>query len=123
MNPSDLFDQVVQAAPAFEVVRREHIADNGALLSHVLMADVLRFLESHFSGVPFAGAEPPTADQVRAALQVLDRGLVEGDEDTDNAISVSFVESIEYTSFFSQLEPFLGPEIRKEIQRQNAWRP
>jgi len=123
MNPSELFDQLVQAAPAFGVVRREHMTDNGELLSHVLMGDVLRFLESHFSGKPCVGAEPPTADQVRAALQVLDRGLAEGDEDTDNAISVSFVESIEHTHFYLQLEPFLGPEIRKEIQRQKDWRP
>jgi hypothetical protein len=123
MTPTQLFDRVVEMAPSFEAVRRAHIDAFDDLLPHLLIADVLRYLDSHFSGVRFEGAEPPTVAEMQQVLSLLDLALADGDEATQNAIAVSFVEGIEEQPHFDRLNQLLGPGLRDELERQNKWRP
>ncbi|SRR2546425_1908128 len=122
MKPDALFDQIVQAAPSFETVRIDHVSFHHELLSHVLIADLLRFLQSRFSGDLIENAQPPTPTETHNVFQILDRGLVEGDYATQNAIAVSFVEGIWGEPYFEQLKPFMGPNLSAELERQRNWK-
>ena len=123
MTAEQLFKRISMAAPGFAVVVNEHLRDNGELLAHVLMADLLRYIGSYFTRSSTIGAEPPTAAEVRTMLQVLDAAMDNANSATENAIAVSFVEGIEGEPFFSRLAPLLGPRLRAELERQKAWRP
>jgi hypothetical protein len=68
-------------------------------------------------------AKPPTANEVKAVLQLLDRAITAGNADVENAIAVSFIEDIETEPFFPRLSPMLGSNLRAELERQKAWRP
>ncbi len=111
------------AAPGFKAVVDQHLRDNDELLAHVLMADLLRYVGSHFTRSSTIPAQPPTAEEVRTMLQVLDGAIAQPNSTTGNAIAVSFLEGIESESFFNRLAPLLGPRLRAELQRQKAWRP
>jgi hypothetical protein len=123
VTPERLFDNVIAAAPDFQAVKDEHLRDNDELLLHVLMADLLRYLGSHFIHPLAVAARPPTASELKAVLQILDAAMVNGDPDVENAIAVSFIEGIESEPFFSGLSSLLGPHLRAELERQKAWRP
>lgn len=126
MTEAEFFQYVVDVAPGFEDVRAEHLRVNfGELLPHLLMADLLRYVALAF-GAPdhlYGLAASPSGHEVRAILSVLDRGLAEGDPATVNAIAVSFVEYLWNETYYPQLEPLLGPDLRAEVQRQRDWRP
>jgi hypothetical protein len=123
VTPERLFDSVMAVAPGFRRVREEHMRDNDALLVHVLMSDLLRYVGSYFTGASTVRAQPPTANEVKAVLQVLDGAIAAGNADVENAIAVSFIEDIEAEPFFGRVSPMLGPNLRAELQRQKAWRP
>jgi hypothetical protein len=123
VTPERLFDSVIAVAPGFRGVREEHMRDNDELLLHVLMSDLLRFVGSHFTGASTVPADPPTENDVKAVLQVLDGAITAGNADVENAIAVSFIEDIETEPFFDRLRPMLGPNLRAELQRQKSWRP
>jgi len=122
LKPAELFEEIVRVAPSFATVRRAHIEDYGELLAHVLMGDLLRFVQSHFSGELREGAAAPTQVEMQAIFDVLDQGL-DAHETTENAIAVSFVEGIEEEEYFNDLERFFGPLMREELERQRSWRP
>jgi hypothetical protein len=104
-------------------VKEEHIRDNDDLLIHVLMSDLLRYLGSHFTGVSTVPAQPPSANEVKGVLQILDGAIIAGNPELKNAIAVSFIEGLEGESFFSRIAPLLGPNLRAELERQKSWRP
>ncbi len=123
MTADQLFKRITMAAPGFKAVINDHLRDNGELLAHVLMADLLRYIGSHFTRSSTVPAEPPTAAEVQTMLQVLDGAMENANSATENAIAVSFIEGIESEPFFNRLAPLLGPRLRTELERQKAWRP
>jgi hypothetical protein len=123
VTPEHLFDNVIAAAPGFRRVKEEHVRDNDEVLFHVLMSDLLRYVGSHFTGVPTVPAQQPTEREVKAVLQVLDGAITAGNSEVENAIAVSFIEGIEFEPFFARIAPMLGPNLRAELERQRAWRP
>lgn len=123
MSSDELFKNIVAACPPFEAQVAEHIADNDEILGHVLMGDVGRLVESHFTGSSTIAVGPPTEDQVRAVLGVLDQAMLCGDAYTQNVIAVSFVEYLDNEPYFDRLEPMLGPGLRLELERQQKWLP
>jgi len=118
-----LFNSVTLAAPGFRAVMDEHFRDNDELLAHLLMADLLRYLGSHFTHSSAVAAVPPTAGELKAVLQILDGAMENADAEVANAIAVSFIEGIESEPFFDGLSSLLGPHLRAELERQKAWRP
>ena len=119
MSPRELFEQVSITSPAFSSIRAEHVLDNGELLPHVLVADLLRYVGAYFE--PDASPRPATLGEVQAVLEVVDRALRSGNSETVNAVAVSFLEHIETELFYASLEPHLGPALRAELASQRGW--
>jgi hypothetical protein len=117
MSPTQLFAEIEKVSPAFKAVAAEHLAANDELLPHVLMADLLRYVGSHFQGDE--KSRPPKAE-IQAVLAILDGAIVSGNEETVNAIAVSFCEHIETETFFPKLRPLLGLGLRRQIRSSNA---
>jgi len=106
MSPDQLFQRVAEIAPSFAAVQAEHLRDNGELLNHVLMGDLLRFLGAR------VGQQERTPSEVVAILELLESAVGEGNADTENLIAVSFLENLEAEGFFSSLFGLLGPQLR-----------
>lgn len=82
-------DGLLAAVPEAGDTVREHLDDQeGQLLLHLLMPELLRF------GV--AAFEDGETDQARRLLEFVGRCLADGDEYVRNAVQVSFVENYEY---------------------------
>jgi hypothetical protein len=117
MSPAQLFADVERASPSFRRVAAEHVADNGEVLPHVLMADLLRHVGSHFQAT---GVARPSRAEVEAVLAILDGAVQSGNEETANVVAVSFCEDIETESFFAELRPLLGLGLRRQLMDINA---
>jgi hypothetical protein len=106
-------DQFVQAlsgeVPTASLVIEEHLADNeGELLIHLLMADLLRFCVAAF-----------TADETgssRRCLDVVGSAFETGDEHLRNAVEVSFLEHAwdEHPRFLATWPDSLLQEWRRQ---------
>lgn len=106
MSPAELFERVVQVAPAFGQSVAQHLQDNDGLLPHVLMPRLLGFVGECLS------AHAPVAAPVHGVLELLEAEVVGGDAETENVIAVSFVEHLEVEPYFDRLYPLLGPNLR-----------
>lgn len=78
-----LLDAVPEFGPTYDD-SDGNPAEDGQLLIHLVMFDLLTFTEAHY--------ERGEVDLVRRCLGVVERGLLEGDDRLQNAVSVSFVE-------------------------------
>jgi len=121
MTPDELFDRIVEAAPSFQPIRDEHLQSHGELLPHVLLGDLRDYLGRAFGQHSAPDPARPSMSEVRAILGLLDLALSRKHPLTENAIAVSFVEGLEAEPHFASLEPLLGPELRAERARQEAW--
>lgn len=84
MTPPDFVTQVRAADPRLSAVVEEHLADNDQLLLHLLVADLRREVEA-----AHAAGDVELRDQV---LALMDSAMANGDEATQNAVAISFVE-------------------------------
>lgn len=117
MTPAALFAQVEAVAPSFGAVAKEHLEDNGELLPHLLMADLLRYVGASLSS---SGESLASQSEILAVLAVLDAAAASGNEETENVVAVSFCEGTESESFFPKLQPLLGLALRRYIRNQKA---
>lgn len=76
----DLLQDLIAAAPHLDAARREHLADKGEVLPHVLFSGITRWLVER-------GPLPEI-------LGVLEHHLDVGDEYVQNVIAVSFLENL-----------------------------
>jgi len=110
MSPAQLFRQAIGIAPSFEPVLAEHLSDNdGELLPHLLMGDLLRFVGAR------VGKQANDSVEVVLLLDLLEREVAGGNADTENVIAVSFLEDLEAEEFFPALYPLLGPRLRAAL--------
>jgi hypothetical protein len=121
MTPEQFFSEVVRASPSFETVRADHLVFYGEFLGHVLIADLWRFLASHYSGELVEGAKAPSEREIQEVFRLVERGLLEGDGDTENMIAVSFIEGCEGEDWYGNLAPYFGDAMKAELLRQEAW--
>ena len=99
----------------------EHLNDHQELLPHVLMADCERFIASYFTGPSSIAGGVPSEDELGQVLSVLETAMIEGDDETQNVIAVSFVEHLWMEPYYSAVRAFLGPALRAQIRRQMDW--
>lgn len=122
MNPPELFRHIAQVIPAFRPILEDHLQNFQPLLAHILMTELLHLVGSAFETPKDSASTPAISlEEAQKILSLLDEGMLKKDPATENAIGVSFIEGIEERSFFSALEPWLGPELRKELEQQRAW--
>ena len=86
MDEPKFLELLVARVPDARAIIEEHLADNGELLLHVLMGDL--------TGLAWACQERGVSRAVEALLGVLDQALRNGDDRVENAVAVSFVETI-----------------------------
>ena len=103
----DLSEDLAAAAPALRSLLAEHRAEHGALLTHLYMADVTRWLV----------ATGPSA----AALLVLERHMTEGDDEVQNVVCLSFLENLEPEH--TEIRAALGPRLREALAGMEGWSP
>ncbi|WP_149205159.1 DUF7674 family protein [Actinotalea subterranea] len=104
-------DALLARVPDAELALAEHLDDHGGdLLLHLLLADALRLTVSAFH----AGDR----DLSERILNVMARGLDEGDDYVANAVAVSFVE--DFGAGRGESDDLLAlwpPVLRRELGR------
>ena len=105
LKTHEFFDAMAAASPQFDEVMREHMADNDSLLPHLLMTDLLRYVEAR-------AASEDGDEELTEIFRLLDEAFVDGD--TKSAIAVSFIEDIDAEPFLTTIEPYFGPALKAE---------
>lgn len=102
-------ERLTSASPQLTAVREQHVEDHGELLPHVLMGDITRFV--------IARSGDESAEWVTDLLQHMESGLVSGNRDIAELVSVSFVENLSgETAVIAALLPEMGDALRKEVK-------
>lgn len=111
MTPDDFVEQLKRDVPEVQPLILEHLDDNDEILLHLLTADLRRHAMEAFD----AGRSP----ELFRLLAVLNAALIEGADDVQNAIAVSFVEDTGWWD--PAMQPFIEswpPDLRREADRQ-----
>ncbi|WP_193610394.1 DUF7674 family protein [Nocardioides lijunqiniae] len=116
MRSADFVDLVIERVPEAEPKVRENFADNdGELLLHLLMSDLLRLAVSWF--------DQGMVDPLERLLAAVDGGLAEGDDYVKGAVAVSFVDDTGWWE--SSTQPFIEAwpaGLQAEVDRQRSHR-
>jgi hypothetical protein len=115
MTNVELVDSLCAASAPLREARRVHLQNYGNLIPHVFMSDVLRHMGECLR-VRRADPEAGNGVEIRAIVDALEQGMVEGDRETCNVIAVSFTGDSELELFFRELLPLLGPRTRAQLQ-------
>jgi hypothetical protein len=108
---------LTESCPEMAPIVAEHLDDHDEeVLLHLLVAPVRRFSMERF--------EADDADVLARCLNVVARGLTDGDEYVVNAVAVSFVED---TGWWDQsMRPFIAKwptALQEEAERQQQASP
>ena len=109
-NPiADFVDQLTSISRELTEVRRQHFADQGELLPHVLMGEITRLV------IKNVGREQ--VDWLPKLLQQLEVGLESGNDDIAELVGVSFVENlVGENAAIQTLLPGMGDALRREVR-------
>jgi hypothetical protein len=89
------FDSLIAAVPGIGPLRDEHLVDHDELLGHLLMSDIARWIQL-----------PENAGSVPALLERMETLYVDGDDNVQNMVNVSFIEMVDLSSpLFEQFGP------------------
>ena len=113
MTNGDLVGLLCSRSVALREARRLHLRNFGSLVPHVFMSNVLARVGHCLAPEP---GERARVEEVQAILEILERGLAEGEQSTRDVIKLSFMNDGEIEKFFEALEPLLGPQLRKELR-------
>lgn len=106
-------DELLAAVPEAGAIVAEHLADNdGELLLHLLMSDLLRM------GVAAFGDGDGDVQLARRLMDFIDTGFEDGDADVNNAVAMSFIE--DFGAYPGESDAFLvtwPPALRRELGR------
>jgi hypothetical protein len=112
MTEADFVQQLASVAPEAQAILSEHLADNGEVLLHPLVA--------RMRDLAFDACERGDASLSTRLVAVFDAGLRDGADSVQNAVSVSFVEDTPYWDPTRQRFIQSWPKaLRDEAQR---WR-
>ena len=108
----ELAESLCQVSVQLREAKRLHMLAYGVLIPHIFMADVLKRI-----GACLGATSTPTAErtEVQDIMDVLERGMVDGDRETRNVITLSFTRDSELELFFDKLIPLLGPATRAQL--------
>lgn len=109
MSLLPFFLDLERVVPALRHVREEHVADNDELLSHLLMADIRRWLAKHVF------SDPASVLAVLNHLEV----AVDADEGVDEIVCVSLLEGLGQPPAVDgedALRLYLGPVLSARLK-------
>jgi hypothetical protein len=112
-----LVHQLVAAVPSLAPLLAEHLNDYDELLPHVFFGDLTRFV------CMTAVRDDPDADAIVAALE---SAMGSGSETVQELIGVSFLEDLRRghpRAMYDAVRRRLGPNLRAELDLQEAWCP
>ena len=105
----DFVSHLISISSELTEVYRQHIADQGELMPHVLMGEVTRLV--------IANAGRAQAVWLPKLLQQLESGLSSGNDDIAELVAVSFVENLSgENSAIQALLPAMGSTLRREVK-------
>ena len=114
MDNVELVEGLCEASVPLREARRLHIAAYGTLIPHVFMYEVLNRVGVCLgSGRTHALQEHGV--EIAGIIDMLERGMAEGDRETRNVIAMSFSRDSEMELFFEELLPLLGPKTRAQL--------
>ena len=116
LGVENFFELFLSFVPEFEPLFREHVSDNQAVLPHVLMGDVARFLEDSLSSPAPAPLSSAARGVLARAAAVLEAGMRSPDPRLQELVSVGFLEGVESEPYMPRLVPFLGRALRRELR-------
>ena len=114
MDNVELVEGLCAASVPLRESRRLHLESYGTLIPHVFMAEVLKRIGRCLGAGVRAGLESHGPEMERV-LEMLERGMAEGDRETRNVIAISFARDSEVELFFDELRPLLGPKTRAQL--------
>ena len=100
----ELADTLCRLSDKLSEARRIHLRAYGCLLPHVFMGDVLKRIGGCLG-----------TEEAKDIMAALESGMVHGDRETRNVISLSFTRDSELESFFDKLRPLMGPSTRAQL--------
>jgi hypothetical protein len=107
---ADFVRRLASTSPDLVDVYRQHLADQGELLPHVLLGDITRVVVT-------ASTRGEQVDWLPGFLQQLEAGLVSGDDDVAELVAVSFVENLSgENAAIRNLVPSMGEMLRREVK-------
>ncbi|KSW14092.1 hypothetical protein [Cellulomonas sp. B6] len=113
LNARGFVDALLAAVPRATPLVDENRDDDGVVLLHLLLSDLLRLTVAAFGAGDTA--------LVGRVLTVVEKGLREGDDHVAEAVAVSFVEH--YGAAPGESDELLGcwpPLLRAELDRQRG---
>ena len=115
MTVDDFLSALAREVPETQGVVAEHMEEFDELILHLLVADLRRYGFDEF--------DSGRRDVLARLLNVIDRALLDGAEDVNNAMAVSFVEDTGW--WIPETQPFIEvwpSGLRAEVERQRSWR-
>lgn len=116
MTPDEFVAHLKRDVPEVRQLILEHLEGNDEILLHVLTAELRRHATEAFD----AGRSP----ELFRLHGVFNAALIEGDDDVENAIAVSFVEDTGWWD--PAMQSFIEawpPDLRREAERQQGSSP
>lgn len=108
---------LVDQFPSLKPLLDEHLADNfGELLPHVFFGDVVIWILSLFAS---ARLDPDSSSgrELAEVLQLLEETYSGGDDELQELLSVSFLESLPRPGEDgSDMREWLGPSLTRQLQ-------
>ena len=103
----ELIHRLVSSLPKLESRLTEHVEDYSEILPHVFMADVVRFAQEELR-------RDTNSAHVKSLLNLLEKEYQRGLLETEELISVSFLENLRDAESASALiVGFMGPILSK----------
>jgi len=104
---------ISKAVPGFSAIHEDHVAANDERLPHVLMADLVAYIEEQAA----AGDSAPA----NAALSLIDRAYETGVPDLQELISVSFLENLDpKVPSYEGMKRRMGKALLAELELYEA---
>jgi len=105
--PLELRDRV----PGFDAIYAEHVRDYDEVLPHVLLGDLVRYLEAEVR------AQGPESAVLRPALSLLEAAMSAPDPRLQELIAVSFLENLDrFSASYSTITHEMGPRLREQLR-------
>jgi hypothetical protein len=113
---SNIVDHLGAAVPDFRPLVEEHIADNRAVLPHVLFGDLTRFVISKYRDWKAGDGAAWTA--VQRVLQLLEEALAQDGPELNDLVKASFLENLgQAGDDYGGIRQILSAPLREALDR------